>query len=98
MTPTTYSEGDPVIYRMPKRSEDPGPRAEEVAPSPQGETYAYVVDKFWRVKRVLEDGRLELVTRTGKTHVVSPDDFHLRRPNPLERLIHRNRFPGDDVL
>src|ERR1700678_2010413 len=67
--------GDPLIYRKPKVSSRPGPRARNIRPSENG--YCYEVDKFWTVADVLEDGRLRAVTRTGKEVCLSPEDERL---------------------
>ena len=90
---TSYSVGDRVIYRVVKYTTHPGPRAAHVAPAPQGDRYTYTVDKFWRVRETLPDGQLVLETRNGKTHVISPTDPSLRRPNWWERLWYGGRFP-----
>ncbi|MBF0586372.1 hypothetical protein INT08_04355 [Prosthecochloris sp. N3] len=90
--------GDPVIYRKPKSSPHPGPRAKQVYALEKGESYHYVVDKFWKVLDVKDDGMLELVTRTGKKHRVEPDDPKLVKPNPLHYLLFRKRFPDLEVV
>ena len=89
-----FRQGDFVIYRKQKASTSPGPRARDVMPAPRGESYAYVVEKQWRVADVHEDGSLVLVTRTGKVHVADPDDRNLRRPSWWERWRLRHRFPA----
>lgn len=83
---------DWVVYRKQKHSTSPGPRAKEVSAAPRGETYSYVVDKFWVVQEQLEDGRLLLTTRRGKEHTVSPDDPNLRHARWWERWLYRRRF------
>ncbi|MEX0703557.1 MAG: hypothetical protein WD069_15790 [Planctomycetales bacterium] len=88
-----FEPGDPVVYRKSKFSTHPGPRAKSVAPAPRGETYSYVVDKFWTVVSVTEDDRLLIRTRRGKEHVVNPSDPNLRRARWWERLLYRHRFP-----
>jgi len=90
---TTYEPGEPVIYRATKFSTRPGPRAHHVAPSPQGELYNYLVDKFWVVGDVLADGRLLLKTRRGKQHIIAADDPNLRPARWWERWLYRSRFP-----
>ncbi|MCA9260199.1 MAG: hypothetical protein KDA61_13400 [Planctomycetales bacterium] len=87
-----WSDGDWAIYRLQKSSSSPGPRAHDVFPSPHGDDYSYLVDKFWVVHSVLNDGRLELKTRRGKTHVVTVDDPRLRRPNWWQRWYFAKRF------
>ena len=89
-----FKEGDPVIYRRQKHSYHPGPRAEDIHPEYMGEGYRYVVDKFWVVDHIDEDGTLTLRTRTGKTHTIAPDDPRLRRPSMWERLRYRRKFPS----
>lgn len=54
--------------------------------------YDYTVDKFWVVRNVLADGRLELITRRRKTHVISQNDPNLRRARWWERWFFRSRF------
>ena len=87
-----WSAGDWAIYRKPKRSTAPGPRAQDVMPATRGEFYSYTVDKYWIVKEVLTDGRLLLQTRRGKQHEVDADDPSLRRPRLWEKWLRRNRF------
>jgi hypothetical protein len=77
---------------MQKHSTSPGPRAKEVAAAPRGETYSYVVDKFWVVKQLLDDNQVLLITRTGKQHTVSMADPSLRPASWWERWMFRDRF------
>lgn len=93
-----FQVGDPVVFRLTKFSTDPGPRAAEVQPAPSGETYSYVVDKFWTVGEVTPEQMLVLVTRRGKQHRVAANDLRLRVANWWERWIYRNRFPQTDQL
>lgn len=88
-----YKRGEPVIYRVTKASVKPGPRAQHVAPSPQGELYSYLIDKFWIVAEILDGDRLLLRTRRGKEHVIQQDDPNLRAARWWERMLYRNRFP-----
>ena len=84
--------GDWVIYRKQKYSTSPGPRAKDVAAAPHGESYAYLVDKLWVVKQLLDDDQVLLVTRTGKQHRISLSDPNVRPANWWERWIYRERF------
>lgn len=93
-----YKTGDQVVYRKRKVSPHPGPRAEGIRPSRAGDDYTYEVDKYWTVAEVHQDGTLELVTRGGKAHRVSIDDFHLRKASLYERLFLRSRFPTLHVV
>ncbi len=88
-----FNPGDQVIYRVTKHSDCPGPRAKAVAPSPNGDEYKYQVDKFWVVEKVLDNGQLQLRTRRGKTHILSPNDMNLRVPSWWEAILYRNQFP-----
>lgn len=94
---TGWSPGDWVVYRKQKRSRSPGPRAKQVSPAPAGETYSYVVDKYWVVANVIDDRELRLTTRRGKEHIVSVDDHRLRRANWLERWLMAGRFRAAQV-
>lgn len=87
-----YSPGDWVIYRKQKYSASPGPRASNVASAPNGDTYSYIVEKFWVVREVLADGRLQLCTRRGKTHVVDPADSNLHLASFWKRWLYKDRF------
>lgn len=91
--PAKLRPGEPVIYRASKVSTGPGPRARNVYAAPGGDTYTYVVEKFWVVADVRGDGKLLLRTRRGKEHLVEPNDPKLRRPHWWERLLYRGRFP-----
>ncbi|MBN1556786.1 MAG: hypothetical protein JW951_01420 [Lentisphaerae bacterium] len=92
-----YAVGDHVIYHKTKSSPHPGPRAEGVRPSEHGEDYTYGVDKFWTVSAVHADGSLEVVTRTGKRHVLDPRDPNLRKAGVVDNMRYRDRFPDPDT-
>ncbi len=89
----SYQAGDPVVFVVSKISTDPGPRAHDIHPAPYGDTYQYVVEKYWTVRRVNDAGIVELVTRRGKVHSVSSDDPRLRRARWWERWFYSERFP-----
>ena len=89
---STFQPGDRVVYRVPKFSRRPGPRAKNIHPAPNGDTYAYEVDKYWIVAD-LQEGQLVLKTRRGKRRVVSQTDERLRKASLIERLLKGHRFP-----
>ena len=93
MAKRNFRVGDFVIYRKQKESVTPGPRARNLHPTEHGDHYKYTVDKFWIVADVVNDDQLLLKTRTGKEHLVSIEDFLLRRPRFWERIFYHNRFP-----
>jgi hypothetical protein len=93
-----YQPGDLVVYTMPKMSPHPGPRARSIHPAQSGDDYSYVVDKFWMVARLLDNGAVLLVTRKGKTRAVCASDPLLRKAGWWIRLRFGNRFPGPEVL
>jgi len=86
--------GDYLIYRKPKASLRPGPRALNVQPAQKGDDYRYEVDKYWTLSDILDDGRLVAVTRTGKRVYLTPEDERLRKAGLLTRVLHRDRFPS----
>ena len=92
-----YRVGDRIVYVKPKRSTHPGPRAEHVHPAVHGDSYGYTVDKYWIVTCVADEQTIVAKTRRGKTHRVAIDDPCLRKPNLLERLLCRGRFPSLDT-
>lgn len=57
----------------------------------RGDTYQYVVDKYWVVQSLQDEGLL-LRTRTGKEHVVAADDPRLRLARWWERWLLADRF------
>ncbi len=88
-----YRRGDPVIFRVTKSSYRPGPRARNIYPAPNGESYSYAVDKFWTVVEELDNDMLLLQTRRGKTHRIHAHDPLLRHATWWERVRHGARFP-----
>ena len=92
MSKKDYQPGDWVVYRKSKVSSTPGPRAHDVHPTKGGDDYTYIVDKYWVVAKVLEDGQLVLRTPRGKTHQIQPTDPDLRPASFLERWFRRARF------
>lgn len=93
-----YEAGDLVVYTVSKQSPHPGPRARSVQPATLGEDYSYVVDKFWMVASLEEGEKLLIVTRKGKTRLVSASDPLLRKANWWQRFRYRDRFPDTEVL
>jgi len=93
-----YRPGEVVVFMRQKYSQSPGPRARDVSPAETGESYTYVVDKYWLVAGMLDDGQLRVLTRTGKEHLINADDNRLRRPSLWERLFMRKKFPSTDLL
>lgn len=91
--PHKYTPGTPVVYLKTKRSPNPGPRAAHVQPTPHGEEYVYVVDKFWVVTEVRDEGQLVLRTRRGKQHIVAADDPQLRPMRWWEKLLWQHKIP-----
>ncbi len=88
-----FSAGDKIIYHKPKRSFRPGPRARQVYPLEHGEAYHYVVDKFWKVDKVNDDGTLDVVTRTGKQNRLLASDPNISKVHLLQQLFYCKRFP-----
>lgn len=90
-----FQRGDPVIFTKTKFSAHPGPRAEDISPSSHGESYSYLVKKFWTVLE-REEHRILVLTRGGKRHWVNLNDPALRAPTWWEMIRHRERFPAID--
>ncbi len=88
-----FRVGESIVYHKPKRSFSPGPRARQVFPLEHGEAYHYVVDKFWKIIRVNDDGTLDVVTRTGKEHRLSVTDPNISKARLLQHILYRKRFP-----
>ncbi|MEM7477684.1 MAG: hypothetical protein AAF483_22070 [Planctomycetota bacterium] len=88
--------GEKVVYAKDKHSQAPGQRAQDVTASAKGDGYSYIVEKYWIVKEILEDGELLLMTRRGKEHVISMDDPGLRAASFWEKLFLGRRFPQLD--
>ena len=92
-----FYAGDKIIYRKPKSSFSPGPRARDIYPLAHGEAYHYIVDKYWKVEKVYADGSLEVVTRTGKTNRLQANDPNIHKAHLLQRLFYKKRFPSSNV-
>ncbi|SRR6056297_704686 len=88
--------GDWVVFRKSKQGRAPGPRAQHVTAASKGEDYAYIVDKYWVVEDVLNDGSVLLRTRRGKLNRISADDPGLRKAGLLTRIWQRSRFQAVD--
>jgi hypothetical protein len=88
-----FKAGDLVVYRKQKCSVRPGLNARGISPAPNGDSYSYCVDKFWRVVAVQPDDTLVVCTRRGKRHTIRTDDEALRRASWWERLLLAHRFP-----
>jgi hypothetical protein len=80
-----YRPNDLVVYFKRKHSAHPGRRARDVRPCAHGDSYDYVVAKYWVVVACSERA---LVVRTpgGKLHQIDPRDPALERAGPWQRL------------
>ena len=90
-----YRVGEVVVFAKQKYSTSPGPRAKNVMGNDKGESYSYIVDKFWRIVETDSD-QITLKTRRGKLQTINVDDRRLRRLTLLERLFMRSRFPSEN--
>jgi hypothetical protein len=94
---TRFQPGDVVVYWKQKSSLHPGPHAKDIQPALHGDSYSYVVEKFWRVVAVQSDHTLVVRTRRGKLHSLFSNDANLRKAHWWERLLFRHRFPPDTL-
>lgn len=85
--------GDRVVYAKDKHSGFPGQRAKDVSAAAKGEGYSYIVEKYWVVKEVFDNGSVLLQTRRGKEHVIFLDDPSLRPASIWEKIFLSGRFP-----
>ena len=88
----TFKTGDFVIFGKAKSSTHPSPFAKHIQPAKHGETYSYIIDKFWKVVRVFDNGMIEIETRRGKHHLLDTDSSQLRKARWWDRLMFRKRF------
>ncbi|MCG6157381.1 hypothetical protein [Rubinisphaera margarita] len=88
-----FQVGDHVIYLMTKQSSHPTLRATKVSPSAHGDQYNYVVEKFWVIREIRDDGTLVVQTRRGKTREILEDDPSLKKATWWHRWMYRDRFP-----
>lgn len=84
--------GDFVVFSKSKYSSHPSPRAKAIHPTQHGEFYSYIIEKFWKVVQVIDDGTIEVETRRGKRHRLDKNTPLLRRAGLLHQLIYRDRF------
>ena len=94
---TKVGVGDSIVYRKQKVSTHPGVRAHHIHPAEHGDYYDYLVNKYWTVADVLDDGRIVARTRTNKHHYLSPNDPNLRKAGLMERFKYGHRFPKVSV-
>jgi len=87
-----WKPGDWIVYRMTKHGVAPGRRAHHVSATPKGESYNYLVDKFWVIDSVSPNGDLYVRTPGGKTRVISANDPNARRARWWHRLQWGARF------
>lgn len=88
-----FRAGVPIIYRVVETSTRPGPDARDVHPAERGELYYYLVNKYWRVEEVRQDGWIVALTPLMEHHYLRRDDPNLRKANLVERLRYGTRFP-----
>ena len=82
----SFSERDLVVYEKSKHGTHPGRRARDIRPASAGDTYRYLVTKYWIIERVPPSGRLTLRTPGGKRPEIERYDPSLRRATWLELL------------
>jgi hypothetical protein len=85
--------GVPIVYRMAESSTRPSPGAHDVRPAERGDLYYYLITKYWRVEKVLQDGWVVAITPLMEHIYLRRDDPGLRKANLLERLRYGARFP-----
>ena len=89
-----FKIGDYVIFRRLRSANRPSRKATRIRPSLRGESYAFVVNKYWIVDDLIDDEELVLLrTPKGKTISVSIHDPSLRHATIVERWLYRRRFP-----
>lgn len=84
--------GDFVVFSKSKNSSHPSPRAKAIQPTQHGEFYSYIIEKFWKVVKVIDDRTIEVETRRGKRHRLDKNTPMMRRAGLLHQLIYRDRF------
>ena len=87
-----FKAGNFVVYRKEKTSTHPSLRAKNLFPARHGDTYSYVIKKFWKVLRVFEDNTIEVETRRGKRRILAPGDPRLRKAGLWQRVFFKDRF------
>lgn len=85
--------GAPIVYRMTESSTGPGSDARDIHPAIRGDLYCYLITKYWRVEKVLQDGWVVAITPLMEHICLRQDDPGLRKANLLERLRYAARFP-----
>ena len=83
---------DFVVYRKQKTSTHPSLRAKDIKPAPFGDTYSYIIDKFWKVVQIFDDETIEIETRRGKRHRLGLNTPLLRKVSIWDRMVFRNRL------
>jgi hypothetical protein len=91
--PRRFRAGAPIVYRMVETSTCPASEARDIHPAERGELYYYLINKYWRVEEVRQDGWIVALTPLMEHHYLRRDDPNLRKANLLERLRYAARFP-----
>ncbi|MGI8889899.1 MAG: hypothetical protein ACR2G0_03835 [Chthoniobacterales bacterium] len=86
--------GEPIVYRVVETSTIPAPEAHDIRPAERGDLYYYLINKYWRVEEVLQDGWIVALTPHQEHQYLRRDDPNLRRANLVERLRYATRFPA----
>lgn len=89
-----FSVNDFVIYHQPEAAVRPVPGARNISPAERGELYTYVVDRFWRVAQVNNDGTLDAIESSGRRHRLRQTDPALENAGWWSRTFQRRLFPG----
>jgi len=84
--------GEFVVFSKLKTSSHPSPRAKAIHPAQHGESYSYIIDKFWKVVQVVDDETIEVETRRGKRHRLDKNTPQMRKAGLLHQLVYRDRF------
>lgn len=85
--------GQRVVFAKDKFGERPGERARDVVGTQKGDSYSYIVEKYWVIDEIQENGKLLLRTRRGKLHLIDQEHPGLRLPTWWEKLFLSGRFP-----
>ena len=85
--------GAPIVYRLAESSTQPDRDGGELHSAERGDLYYYLITKYWRVEKVLQDGWVVAITPLMEHIYLRRDDPGLRKANLLERLRYGARFP-----
>ena len=86
-----FRPGDIVVYSGRMSGPRPGPAAQNIVPSENGESYTWHVEHYARILDVRPNGFLLVRSETDGESIVDSQSVSIRRLNLMQRLFRNPR-------